>query len=119
MIFYIALFLAFLYFKIARVHKKEERLNSFMVLQHIIVGSSILALFIYGARYFEWYMFVPFLFVFATIASLMVTVIQLGIFVDGKPLLGLSQVYRKLPFLSALLVVSTLFLWAQSTAIFS
>ena len=111
MVFYIALFLAFLYFKIARVHRKEERMKNSMRVQHFVVAMAVLSLFIYGARYFEWYAFVPFLFLFATIASLMVTTIQLGIFVDGKPLLGITEVYKKLPLLSALIVTSTASLW--------
>jgi dolichyl-phosphate-mannose--protein O-mannosyl transferase len=111
MIFYFALFLAFLYFKIARVHRKEERMKNSMRAQHLVVGFSVLSLFIYGARYLEWYAFVPFLFIFATIASLMVTTIQLGIFVDGKPLLGITEVYKKLPVLSVSIIASTAFLW--------
>ena len=111
MIFYFTLFLAFLYFKIARVHRKEERMQNSMRVQNLIVGLTILSLFIYGARHLEWYVFVPFLFLFATIASLMVTTIQLGIFIDGKPLLGITEVYKKLPLLSLLIITGTASLW--------
>ena len=117
MIFYPTLFLAFLYFKVARVHKKEERMKNSMRVQHLIVGLSIVALFIYGARYFEWYALVAFLFLFATIVSLMVTTIQLGIFVDGKPLFGITEVYKKLPFLSVLIIVNTGLLWCLKLGI--
>jgi hypothetical protein len=117
MIFYLALFFAFLYFKIARVHRKEERMQNVMRFQHFVVAMAILSLFIYGARYFEWYAFVPFLFLFATIASLMVTTIQLGIFVDGKPLLGITEVYKKLPILSLLIITSTSLLWLLKSGI--
>lgn len=111
MIFYFTLFLAFLYFKIARVHRKEERMRNSMRVQHFIIAMTVLSLFIYGARYMEWYAFIPFLFLFATIASLMITTIQLGIFIDGKPLLGITQVYKKLPFLSLLIIMGTASLW--------
>lgn len=111
MIFYIALFLAFLYFKIARVHKKEEKGSSLILSQHLAVGLAVLGILLYGVLYIEWYLFIPFLFVFATIASLMITSIQLGIFVNGKPIFGLTRAYRYLPFLSAAILSFSSLLW--------
>ena len=57
MTFYIALFLAFLYFKIARVHKKEERMSSVMLVQHLFVAAAATALVYYGVIYIDWYYF--------------------------------------------------------------
>jgi hypothetical protein len=37
-------------------------------------------------------------------ASLMVTAVQLGIFIDGKPLLGLSQLYKAMPLLAVVVI---------------
>jgi hypothetical protein len=112
MLFYLALFFTFLYFKIARVHKKEERPRlSSILLQHLVVGIAILSLLFYGLLYENLYLFIPILFVFATMASLMVTAVQLGIFVDGKPLFGLKHMYKYLPALRLLVLVFISTLW--------
>jgi hypothetical protein len=39
----------------------------------------------------------------------MVTAVQLGIFVDGKPVLGISKVYKFMPLLTLLIALITLF----------
>jgi len=111
MLFYVALFLAFLYFKIARVHRKEEKSSRPIMVQHLFVGLAIVAILRYGSLYVSGYVFVPLIFVFATIASLMVTSIQLGIFVDGKPLFGLRQAYRYVPFLGLSVMILSALLW--------
>jgi hypothetical protein len=111
MLFYVALFFAFLYFKIARVHRKEEKSSRTLLVQHWFVGLAIIAIFGYGGLYVTWYVFIPLLFVFATIASLMITVIQLGIFVDGKPLFRLTQAYKYFPFLGLSVIVFSALLW--------
>ncbi len=111
MIFYIALFLAFLYFKIARVHKKEELMKASMFIQHLLVGLSATALLYYGVLFVKWYLFIPFIFLFAIAASLMVTTIQLGIFVDGKPMFGLSQAYKYLPLLTSAIIFFSILTW--------
>lgn len=73
MMFSIALFFEFLYFKIARVHKKEERPSSFVLKQHFFIVAAILSLVVYGFMFENLYLFIPILFVFATIVSLMVS----------------------------------------------
>ena len=109
--FYIALFFAFLYFKIARVHKKEERQSSSDVVQHLFVGAAIVSLLAYGFMYENLYWFIPSLLVFAIMASLIVTAVQLGIFVDGKPLFGLTRMYRYLPVLRVVTALLIAALW--------
>ncbi|AFV97227.1 MULTISPECIES: hypothetical protein [unclassified Sulfuricurvum] len=111
MLFYLALFFAFLYFKIARVHRKEEKTSRILLAQHWLVGLAILAILRYGGLYVSWYVFMPLLFLFATMVSLMVTAIQLGIFVDGKPLYGLTQTYKYFPFLGFIVIVFSALLW--------
>ena len=111
MLFYVALFLAFLYFKIARVHRKEEKSSRSIAVQHLFVGLAIVAILRYGVVYVSGYVFVPLIFVFATMASLMVTSIQLGIFVDGKPLFGLRQAYRYVPVLGLSVILLSALLW--------
>jgi len=111
MLFYSALFFSLLYFKIARVHKKEERLSSVFLVQHFIMAAAIVSLLAYGIRYENLYLFVPMLFVFATVASMLITAVQVGIFVDGKPVFGLTQIYRYLPVLSVFILLLIASLW--------
>ena len=109
MTFYLALFLAFLYFKIARVNRKEEKGSILIKVQNILVTAISLAILFYAILYVKWYFFVPMIFLFATITSLMVTAVQIGLFVEGKPMFGLSHIYKYLPYLTlALFVLSTL-----------
>lgn len=115
MLFYCALFFSFLYFKIARVHKKEERLSPLFLVQHLVMAVSIVSLLSYGYMYENLYVFIPMLFVFATVASMLITAVQVGIFVDGKPVLGLRQIYRYLPLLSLFTLLLIVSLWAVHT----
>lgn len=117
MIFYIALFFAFLYFKIARVHKKEELMRPIMLAQHIIVAIAVTAILYYGVIYIDWYVFIPFSFLFAIMASLIITTIQLGIFVDGKPMFGLSRLYNYLPLLSTFITLLSSSLWVLRSGV--
>ena len=54
MTFYLALFLAFLYFKIARIYKKEEKGSTLINVQNILVAAISLAILIYAILYVEW-----------------------------------------------------------------
>lgn len=112
MMFYSALFFAFLYFKIVRVQKKEERVSSSALPQHFLMGAAIVSLLAYGFMYENLYLFIPMLFVFATMASLMITAVQIGIFVDGKPLFGLKHIYRHLFVLRVVILLVVSVLWA-------
>ncbi|ADR33225.1 hypothetical protein Sulku_0559 [Sulfuricurvum kujiense DSM 16994] len=116
MVFYCALFLSFLYFKIARVHKKEERLSPLFLAQHLMTAVAIVSLLAYGFMYENLYVFVPILFVFASMVSMMITAVQVGIFVDGKPLFGLTQIYRYLSVLSIITLLLISSLWITQIA---
>lgn len=111
--FYVTLFFLALYFKIARVHKKEEKSSSVVLIQHILVGISVASTLIYGFRFENSIVFLLLLLLFAVMASLMVTAIQLGIFVNGKPLFGLSRFYRYLPLMTSAIVLLNGFLWSM------
>ncbi len=111
MTFYLALFLAFLYFKIARVYKKEEKGSALIRMQNIIVLIASLAILAYGVLHVEWYLFVPFIFIFATLVSFIITAIQIGVFVEGKPIFGLTHIYKYLPYLTLAIFVSTFSMW--------
>jgi len=108
MITFITLLLVFIYFKIARVHKKEEQLNRFFIVMHTFVALSILFLFLHAFLTYEWYMVVGMSLLFFVVAALGVTVIQLGIFVEGKPLLGIGTVYKYLPILAGSIIILTI-----------
>jgi amino acid transporter len=105
--FYLDLFLIFLYFKIARVHKKEEKFTNSVIATHAIVALSAFALLAYGFNSNSWlYIFlVSFLFFIA--AALMVTAVQVGIFIDGKPFIKLSSLHKSMPFIAAIVAILT------------
>ena len=111
MIFYITLFFTFLYFKIARVHKKEEKMTPLFVIQHILVALFSVALFAYGFTNISWYLVITFSLIFFIMSALMVSAIQLGIFVDGKPILRIGQVYKIMPILTIAIATFTSILW--------
>ncbi|MBU0631963.1 hypothetical protein KKA17_04900 [bacterium] len=117
MIFYVTLFFAFVYFKIARVHKKEERMSSLVLLQHFVVGICAVVLLYYGVLYVSWYFFMLSVLLFVIAASLMITVIQLGIFVDGKPMFGLSSAYKYLPLLTLVILFLSIVLWVNKIVV--
>ncbi len=100
MLFFLALFLVFLYFKVARIHKKEEKGTPLVYLQHFLVGFSAIGIFLYGFTHFSWYIVLISSLVFFIIAALIITAIQLGIFIDGKPQFGISKFYKLLPVLT-------------------
>ena len=111
MLFYPTLFLLFLYFKIARIHKKEEKSTLMMNLQHILVFLSALTLFGYGFTHQNWYIVILVSFVFFIISALLITAVQLGIFIDGKPQFGISKIYIFLPALTLSIVSLSAILW--------
>jgi len=111
MLFYPASFLFFLYFKIARVYKKEEKSNKWMLLQNIVVSLSALSLLLYGFIFIKWYLLLLTSFVFFIMAALMITAIQLGVFIDGKPQLGLSKIYKFLPALTLVIALLSAIIW--------
>jgi len=111
MLFYFTLFLIFFYFKVARVHKKEERVDNKTYLSYFIVAISAIALYNWGINHYNFLVIVIFSFIFFIIAALMVTAVQLGIFIDGKPLIGISKLYKSMPYLTAIIAIFTLLLY--------
>lgn len=105
MLFYLTLFLGLLYFKIFRVRRKHEKTAAGTKLEAFFANTALAAIVLFGFVSEPWYL----LLIAATgmniMASLMVTAVQLGIFIDGKPLLGLSQLYKTTPLL-AMVVIS-------------
>jgi len=101
----------FIYFKIARVHKKEEKLTVFWKVQHLIVFTLCVATYIYAFNHLSWYI-VLLVSVFSFIlAAMLITAVQLGIFVDGKPLFGMHTVYKNTYYLTLLLYFLSVMVW--------
>lgn len=111
MVFYFSLFLAFLYFKIARVYKKEEKTNTNFVVQNIVVAIAVALLLIYGFRHESWYMVLLVGYIFFIMASLMVSAVQLGIFIDGKPFIKISHLFKMMALFGILISFADLYLW--------
>ncbi len=99
MLFYFTLFLLFLYFKLARVHKKEERVHQGIVALHGFVALMALLLYGYGFTHFSLWAVLLVSFLFFIVAALMITAVQVGIFVEGKPLFGMGLLFKLMPFL--------------------
>lgn len=104
MLFYFSSLLFFIYFKIARVHKKEEKLNALVIAQHTLVALSAVGIYFYGFTHISWYIVLLTSVIFYIMAALLVTVVQLGIFIDGKPQFGISAIYKYLPVLTLAII---------------
>ncbi|HFB53716.1 MAG TPA: hypothetical protein ENJ67_03205 [Sulfurimonas autotrophica] len=111
MLFYLALFFAFIYFKIARVYKKEEKSNLNMLVQNVIVLAAVIALFVYGFMHETWYVVLIVSYLFFIMASLLVSAVQLGVFIDGKPFIKISHLYKSLAFLGMFIAFIDVYLW--------
>jgi len=109
--FYLSSFLIFVYFKIARVHKKEEKMNPLMMMQHLVVLAAAIMSFFYGFTHFMWYFVLLLSFIYFIVAALLITTVQLGVFIDGKPQFGISQVYKYLPLLTLIIVLLSVKMW--------
>jgi len=81
------------------------------MLQHSIVAIVSLFVFYHAFLEYEWYIVLAMSILFFIIAALLITVVQLGIFMDGKPLIGMHRVYKSTPYLVILIVICTLSLW--------
>jgi asparagine N-glycosylation enzyme membrane subunit Stt3 len=109
--FYIALFLTFLYFKIARVHKKEEKLTNLHIVTHAVVAISAFAQLAYGFSHYSWIYVFVISFIFFIAAALMVTAVQVGIFVDGKPFIKISTLHKSMPYLAGTIALFSILLY--------
>jgi hypothetical protein len=111
MLFYLLSFLLFLYFKIARVHRRDEKSSTIITVQHIVVFLSFMSTYTYGVLNIQWYFILTASLLFFIIAALIITTLQLGIFIDGKPLFGMSRVYKLLPLLTLVIISLSAIIW--------
>ncbi len=109
----VAIFFIFLYFKIARVHKKEEFLSQRIIITHTIAAVGAFLIFAYAFSHYSAFIVLTESFVSFIIAALLITAVQVGIFVDGRPLIKMSHIYKSIPFLAAFLLFLALILWLQ------
>jgi len=104
MLFFIASFLFFIELKIIRVFKKEEGFIPSILIQ--------LALILFSASIFYKYAYINLSIVaiiiatiiFFIMAEMIVTAVQLGFFKDGKPVFGLTKLYKYIPLLTAFIL---------------
>ena len=103
--YFVMLYLLFFYFKLARVNKKEERLTSIVGVSHAFVLIAAVLLFRYGFTHYSATVMGVTSVLFFILAALNITAVQLGIFKDGKPLLGITRLYQFIPVIAGLLFV--------------
>ena len=104
---FIVIFLIFLYFKIARVYNKQESKSNKIFIQHAIVALSAFLVFSYAFSHFAWYTILIISLISFIVAGLAITAVQIGIFIDGKPLFGLSFIFKYIYILTALIAICT------------
>jgi hypothetical protein len=98
------LYLLFFYFKLARVNKKEERLTPVTILSHVGALIAAVLLYRYGFTHYSALTVGSASLLFFVLAALNVTAVQLGIFKDGKPMLGITRLYGMIPVIAAVLL---------------
>jgi len=108
---YLMIFLIFLYFKIARIHNKEEKSNLFWKLQHLVVATVTILTYTYAFNHIAWYAIIIVSFLSFISAAMLIAAVQLGIFIDGKPLFGIEKVYKNTVYLALFLVFFSAILW--------
>jgi len=107
LLYTIILFIGLLYFKIFRVRRQQEQLTLLQKSEGLISIVALLTLIIFGFMTLPWYEVLIALALSAVMASLIITTVQLGIFIDGKPLFKLSAVYRFMPILALLTIIGS------------
>jgi hypothetical protein len=105
--FYITLFLGFVYLKIFRVRVGQEKIGVVIAAEGFLTIVAFLGLLIFGFMTLTWYIVLISSLLFFIAAALMVVAVQLGIFVDGKPVLVLSTIYKITPLLALVVIAGT------------
>ncbi len=110
---FLTILLIFIYFKIARVHKKEEKITPYWIAQHTIFAIATISIYLYAFISFAWYSVLIASFISLIIASMLITAIQVGIFIEGKPLFGLKDIYKSNIYLLLVIVFLSIILWVS------
>ncbi len=107
MLVYPMLFVSLLYFKIFRVRRKQEKTDFKAKAEALFSNSAILALIAFGFMTQSWYSMLIAIVLMNIMASLMITAVQLGIFIDGKPIFGISKIYTLTPLLALVVTLGS------------
>ena len=113
MLLYLTLFIGLLYFKLFRVRRQQEQLSLWNKLEGTVTLLLLFGVIVFGFMIENWYSMLAGVVVSAVIVSLMITTVQLGIFIDGKPLFKLSALYRLMPLLALLSIIGGLWTISQ------
>lgn len=113
MLLYLTLFIGLLYFKLFRVRRQQEQLSLWNMLEGTVTLLLLFGVIVFGFMIENWYSMLAGVVVSAVIVSLMITTVQLGIFIDGKPLFKLSALYRLMPLLALLSIIGGLWTISQ------
>jgi len=109
MIFYLCLFLIFFYLKISKVQKNEEKISRFIKIRNLIILIASVLLFISFYKNIALSSIIIFSLLFFILNEILITVIKLGIFIDGKPVLTISKLYSTLNIISLVIILLTVF----------
>ena len=108
MMFFLASFLFFIELKIIRVFKKEEGFIPSILLQLILILISAVIFYKYAYLNYNIITIILTSVLFFIIAEFIVVAVQLGFFKNGKPVFGLSKLYKFIPlFTTIILLISS------------
>jgi hypothetical protein len=107
LLYTITLFIGLLYFKIFRVRRQQEKLTLLQKIEGLFSIVALFTLIVFGFMTLTWYEVLIAIVLSAVMVSLIITTVQLGIFIDGKPLFKLSALYRFMPMLALLTIIGS------------
>jgi len=97
MLYFLASFLFFIELKIIRVFKKEEGFIPSILLQLLLILISAAVFYKYAYLNLGLVTIILSSIVFFIIAEFAIVSVQLGYFKDGKPVFGLTKLYKFVP----------------------
>jgi len=111
MVFFIASFLFFIELKIIRVFRKEEGFIPSIVLQLILILLSAVSFYKYAYLNYSLWSIILSSIIFFIIAEFAVVAVQLGFFKNGKPVFGLTKLYKYIPVFTVVILLLTLIIY--------
>jgi len=114
MVFFIASFLFFIELKIIRVFRKEEGFIPSILVQLILILLSAVSFYKYAYLNFSLWSILLSSIIFFILAEFIVVAVQLGFFKDGKPVFGLTKLYKFIPLFTTVILLLTLTIYQSS-----
>jgi hypothetical protein len=111
MLFFITNLLFFIELKIIRVFKKEEGFIPSIVLQLVMILFSATIMYKYAYSNYSLIAIILSTIVFFIIAEFAVVAVQLGFFKDGKPIFGLTKLYKFIPLFTLSIIIFSYFMY--------